>query len=243
MLYNGDCLTVMDDLINKNTKVDAIITSPPYNMRLRVHSGVYSKRVEDGSFNIKYAGYTDDLSVEEYFHFQKEFLEKALQLTDLVFYNIQFVTGNKVALMRLLGAFADKIKEIIIWDKVNAQPAMHRGTLNSQFEFVIVFQNSKPYNRSFDDFGFERGTETNIWKIKRESNKITKAGFPRELVYRIIKDFVPNAKIIMDPFMGSGTVGVVAKGLDIDFIGIELDKDTFEKAQDRMNNSVNKKLF
>ena len=29
-LYNGDCLEVMDFLISKNIKVDAIITDPPY---------------------------------------------------------------------------------------------------------------------------------------------------------------------------------------------------------------------
>lgn len=29
-LYQGDCLTVMDDLIKQGVKVDAIITDPPY---------------------------------------------------------------------------------------------------------------------------------------------------------------------------------------------------------------------
>lgn len=29
-LYKGDCLEVMDYLISKNIKVDAIITDPPY---------------------------------------------------------------------------------------------------------------------------------------------------------------------------------------------------------------------
>ena len=29
-LYNGDCLEVMDKLIERGVKVDAIITAPPY---------------------------------------------------------------------------------------------------------------------------------------------------------------------------------------------------------------------
>ena len=29
-LYNGDCLEVMDKLIERGVKVDAIITDPPY---------------------------------------------------------------------------------------------------------------------------------------------------------------------------------------------------------------------
>ena len=31
-LYNGDCLEVMDKLIEEGVKVDTIITSPPYNI-------------------------------------------------------------------------------------------------------------------------------------------------------------------------------------------------------------------
>ena len=31
-LYNGDCLQVMDELIERGVKVDAIITDPPYGI-------------------------------------------------------------------------------------------------------------------------------------------------------------------------------------------------------------------
>lgn len=31
-LYHGDCLEVMDKMIEKGVKVDAIITDPPYNI-------------------------------------------------------------------------------------------------------------------------------------------------------------------------------------------------------------------
>ena len=31
-IYNGDCLEVMDELIEQGVKVDAIITDPPYGM-------------------------------------------------------------------------------------------------------------------------------------------------------------------------------------------------------------------
>ena len=41
--------------------------------------------------------------------------------------------------------------------------------------------------------------------------------------------------IIMDPFMGSGTTGVVCKEMGRNFIGVELDKDLYEKAKDRIN--------
>ena len=223
-LYNCDCLEILQQMIEQNRKVDAIITSPPYNMNLRVHSGKYMSRWgwkgNIGHFSHKYKNYKDDLPMDKYFEFQDEFISKALQVTDLLFYNIQMITGNKVALFQLLGKYADKIKEVIIWNKCHGQPAMQTGVLNSQYEFIIVFQNSKPYNRSFDYSGFARGTETNVWDIKRERNKFIKAGFPRELIKRILNDFVPKGSTILDPFMGSCTCGLVCQELGYDFIGI-----------------------
>lgn len=237
-LYNCDCLEILQQMIEQNRKVDAIITSPPYNMNLRVHSGKYMSRWgwkgNVGHFSHKYKNYKDDLPMDKYFEFQDEFISKALQVTDLLFYNIQMITGNKVALFQLLGKYADKIKEVIIWNKCHGQPAMQTGVLNSQYEFIIVFQNSKPYNRSFDYSGFARGTETNVWDIKRERNKFIKAGFPRELIKRILNDFIPKGSTVLDPFMGSCTCGLVCQELGYDFIGIESDEEMFQIARERI---------
>lgn len=43
--------------------------------------------------------------------------------------------------------------------------------------------------------------------------------------------------IVLDPFMGTGTVGVACKKLGRNFIGIELDKETFEIAKKRIEES------
>ena len=239
-LINSNCLDVLQQMIDNNEKVDCIITSPPYNMCLRIHSGKYMSRWgwkgNVGSFSAKYEGYKDDLPMDEYFKFQDEFISKALQVTDLMFYNIQMITGNKVALLQLMGKYAEKIKEIIIWNKGYGQPAMQNGVLNSQYEFIIVFQNSKPYNRSFDTALFDRGTLSNVWDIKRERNNLIKAGFPQELVKKVLKNFVKDGSIVFDPYMGSGTTGIVCKELGYDFIGVELDKEMFDKAKERIDN-------
>ena len=241
-LYLDDCLHVMSSLLEQQIHVNAIITSPPYNMNLRINNGKYlsrcgwEKHVEE--FSTKYKNYTDDLPMDEYFDFQKKFIEKALKISDLVFYNIQMITGNKIALFKLLGYFADKIKEVIIWNKENGQPAMSNGVLNSQFEFIFVFSDSKPYNRMFDTAQFARGTETNVWNIKRERNKDHKAAFPQELVKRIIDNFTKEGDTIMDPFMGSGTTGVVCSMTGRNFIGVEIDKEYFNIAEKRIGQNL-----
>ena len=56
--------------------------------------------------------------------------------------------------------------------------------------------------------------------------------------------FPPDAKTILDPFMGSGTTGVACVQLDRKFIGIELDPDYFEIACKRIEEAYRQpKLF
>ena len=51
---------------------------------------------------------------------------------------------------------------------------------------------------------------------------------------RIVGILPPNYTVL-DPFMGSGTTGLACKLLNIDFIGIELDKEYYDIANDRIN--------
>ena len=40
-IYNEDCLTTLSRM--KNNSVDVVITSPPYNMNLRINKGKYNQ--------------------------------------------------------------------------------------------------------------------------------------------------------------------------------------------------------
>ena len=50
--------------------------------------------------------------------------------------------------------------------------------------------------------------------------------------------FLPNAKIILDPFMGSGTTGVACGHLRRKFIGIEIDPGYFDIACKRIEDAM-----
>lgn len=235
----GDCLEVLQSLETEKEKT-VIITSPPYNMNLRVRGKeTYASRgFENSSSEViatKYKNYRDDLPMEVYYSFQKQFLELALSKSNLVFYNIQMITGNKQALFKLLGDFYNKIKEVIIWDKTKGQPAVRDGCLNSRFEFIFVLSDMTPTRRRFEFANFERGKLDNLWQIKTGQHKGMKAGWPEELVEKIIKEFVPEGFTVLDPYMGSGTAGKVCKDLDYSFIGIERDEETYEMALERIN--------
>lgn len=242
-IYNSDCLEKLPK-IPTNKENTIILTSPPYNMNLRVgrlNKGYKARGFENSTSEListKYKNYRDDLPMEVYYDFQKRFLTLALEKAHTVFYNIQMITGNKVALFKLIGDFAENIKEVIIWDKLHGQPAVRDGVLNSRYEFLFVLANEAS-RRRFDNAQFQRGTLDNLWGIRVGRHKGCRAGFPTEFVEKILLSFVTKDTLVIDPFMGSGTTGVVCKRLGYDFIGIEFDQETCEYAANRIRRDSN----
>jgi site-specific DNA-methyltransferase (adenine-specific) len=236
-LTQGNCLTLMKDI--PDGSVDLVFTSPPYNMNLRIRNGKHCSRQIVKELSTKYDGYDDNLPMEDYFNFNLRAISELLRVSDLVFYNVQFLTGNKSALFRILGCFHDKVKEFIIWDKINAQPAIGEKVLNSRFEVILVLQNSHPESRKFNTAQFPRGTLQNLWQIKRGAkvDKSHGATFPEKLVELVVKNFSIEGAKVLDPFMGTGTTGVVCKKLNRAFIGIELLSKYYQIAEKRINES------
>ncbi|MBU3913289.1 MAG: site-specific DNA-methyltransferase [Nanoarchaeota archaeon] len=75
----------------------------------------------------------------------------------------------------------------------------------------------------------------NLWDITAKRH-LTKhpTEKPEELLERIILLGSKEGDTILDPFMGSGTTGVVAKRLNRNFIGIEIDEEFFDMAKERI---------
>ena len=60
------------------------------------------------------------------------------------------------------------------------------------------------------------------------------APFPLDLIERIVSS--TNAKLILDPFMGSGTTALAAKNHGRDFIGIDISPEYCKMAEQRLSN-------
>lgn len=87
------------------------------------------------------------------------------------------------------------------------------------------------------------GQRYNIWKYKvgggnMSTDKIAHqhpATFPEQLANDNIISWSNEGDTVFDPMMGSGTTGKMAKQLNRNFIGIEIDKEYFEIAKERIN--------
>lgn len=84
----------------------------------------------------------------------------------------------------------------------------------------------------------EFGQRFNIWKQspqKQKGKNVHPAPFPEKLIYDHIITWSNEKDLILDPFMGSGTAGKVAKQLNRNFIGIEINFEYFRMAKNRLN--------
>ena len=55
-------------------------------------------------------------------------------------------------------------------------------------------------------------------------------------VVHFLKPLTVENQMVLDPLMGSGTTGIAALNHNRKFIGIEIDKETFEKARGNIHN-------
>ena len=74
-----------------------------------------------------------------------------------------------------------------------------------------------------------------------QKGKVHPTQKPVELLEYLIKTYTNENETVLDNCMGSGTTGVACKNLNRNFIGIELDKDYFKIAKERIENVSNSK--
>jgi DNA modification methylase len=75
-----------------------------------------------------------------------------------------------------------------------------------------------------------------VWEINTQPfPEAHFATFPEALVERPIKASCPPNGTVIDPFMGSGTTGLVALGLARRFVGIEINPEYVALAKERMS--------
>jgi len=233
-IYHEDCLDTLKR-INDNS-IDLVVTSPPYNMNLRIRNGKYCSRQVVKEFSTKYEGFDDNMPIDEFYAFHLNVLKELLRTSSIIFYNIQIVTGSKRAFFKIIGELSDYLKDIIVWDKGYAQPAMAHKVLNRRSELILVFDANNAISRQFEKANFERGTLEDVWAIKRGKKVVNShsAVFPEELVKTIIQNFSDPNDLVYDPFMGTGTTALVARKLNRNYIGSELTQQYFDVIEQRM---------
>jgi len=78
-----------------------------------------------------------------------------------------------------------------------------------------------------------------VWTIATKPYKEAHfATFPKDLIIPMVKAGCPKGRLVLDPFMGSGTTAYVARSLGRNFIGIELSSAYISLAKKRLAQQV-----
>ena len=234
-IYNENCIDTLKRF--SDNYIDLVITSPPYNMNLRIRNNKYCSRQIVKEFSTKYEGFDDNMPIDDFYDLHSNIIRELLRVSKIIFYNIQIVTGSKRAFFKIIGEFSNQLKDIIIWDKGVSQPSMSSGVLNRQSELILIFENDNAISRKFSKYNFDRGTLGDIWKISKgkKIHKSHAAVFPEKLVSTILQNFSNVGDLVYDPFMGSGTTAKMAYLLNRNYIGSEINSNYIDIANKRIN--------
>jgi site-specific DNA-methyltransferase (cytosine-N4-specific) len=137
------------------------------------------------------------------------------------------------------------LRSDIIWHKPNCQPESVKDRVTVSHEYLFMLSKSESYYFDQDAIkeptadGKTRKNKRSIWSINTEPCKEAHfAVFPRALVQPCLLSGSPRDGLVLDPFFGSGTVGVVAIETGRRCVGIELKADYVEIARQRLRNAT-----
>jgi modification methylase len=117
------------------------------------------------------------------------------------------------------------VRQIIIWKRKGGLN-FNAGYFLPTYEVIYLIAKPKfklaPKANAYGD----------VWEFTQEMNNDHPAAFPVSLIERIVSS--TNAKIVLDPFMGSGTTAIAAINFKRNFVGIDLSPEYCEMARKRI---------
>ena len=86
---------------------------------------------------------------------------------------------------------------------------------------------------------YPNSNKRDVWTVSTSPEKEAHfACFPQKLIVDCIKAGCPENGIVLDPFMGSGTTAVVARKLNRNYVGFELNPDYQKIANRKLNREL-----
>lgn len=237
-LFQGNCLDILDTIEKKS--IDMIFADPPYflsNGGITCKSGKIDK-VDKGNWD------KVDTFKEKY-NFNKQWI---LKCKDILKDNgTIWICGsmhNIYIIGFLLEELGFRIINNITWQKTNPPPNISCRYFTHSTETIIWAKKDLKNNKHI--YNYEKMKSCNngkqmkdVWSSSTISKSEKKYGNhptqkPLWLLERIITASTNEGDIVLDPFNGSGTTGVVCKYLNRRYIGIEIEKEFFKISKNRI---------
>ena len=223
-LMKGDCLELMKTIPDES--IDLCISDIPYKLTGGGKGdGVNSKRpkgiLTDNSQLMTVPKFEDWLPE----------LYRVMKNGTHIYLMCNFKNLND--LMNKTAKVAFKHINLLVWEKNNCTPSQF---YMKNCEYTLLLR--KGASKYINDIG---GSKT-VHKFNNIiGNKIHPTEKPVELMEFYLKNSSNVGDVVLDMFMGSGSTGVACVNTNRNFIGIELDENYFNIAEQRIQESINKK--
>ena len=211
-LLQGDCLELMKDI--PDGSVDLVLTDIPYGEVNRKSNGL--RNLDKGKADIV----TFDL---------KELTEILCNKTKGSIY--MFCGTEQVSAIRATMVEKGLSTRLCIWEKTNPSPMNGQVIWLSGIECCVY---GKKKNATFNEH-----CKNTVFRFPTVRGKLHPTQKPIDLMKYLIEVSSNENDIVLDPFMGSGSTGVACLNTNRSFIGIELDKNYFDVAKERIENETN----
>ena len=220
-IHNLDCLEGLKKI--EDNFIDLIITSPPFNLGNTHHTGFK-----------KHKSYEDNMPEKDYQNWQIRVLNECFRVLkdegSLIYQHKNRISkGIQISPYEWIFKTNFIIKQEIIWinrsqnfDKIRFYPFTER----------VYWLAKNPKTKLKNTINKQDVFDWKEWKPVGTRGKHTRA-FPEKFVEDILKVF-PKSKLILDPFMGSGTVAKVCQEMKRNFIGLEINKKFIKLAEKRL---------
>jgi site-specific DNA-methyltransferase (adenine-specific) len=239
-IYHGDGIAGMERMGAKT--VDLIITDPPFAIDFTARRANYNRKA-----GRVLEGYSD-IAAKDYPAFSRAWLMQAYRV--LAPGGGAFVFSGWNNLKDILNAADDAgfvTVNHIVW-KYQFGVACKRRFVTSHYHCLYLCRDDAR-RKFYPDARYKTGERAanggslryrdleDVWIIKREywnGDIKTPTKLPRELIEKILAYTSDEGDLVLDPFLGSGQVAVVAKLNKRRYIGFEIVREYYEFAKQRL---------
>lgn len=242
-LYRGDCLRLLADM--PRDSVDCVLVDPPYSSG-GLHKGQRSRPITEkyvtSGASIEYSEFSGDARDQRsWTRWCHEWLRDCLSVTRTNRYLLAFCDWRQLPAMTDAVQWADWTWcGIVPWDKGLASRAGNTSMFRHQCEYVVWATKGGTggyTDRSGPWPGYFRCNAVPSGDRDHQSEK------PVDVLRGLLACCNPG-ETVLDCFMGSGSSGVAAVQLGLQFVGCELDAEHFDTACRRIGEEFERvKLF
>lgn len=237
-LLHGNCIDFMSDGEIEPSSVDLLITDPPYNLGNFMKSrNTNLKAMRENFFGA--AGW-DNMNYDEWLVEMERFFGCAAKLMKKGGALIMFMSLMKTeTIIQLAQKHGFYYKTTGVWHKRNPMPRnMNLHFVNSTEGWLYFVYDKRTGTFNNDGKAIHDFVETAVVPASEKSFGKHPTQKPEELIEFFLKLLTNEGDTVLDPFMGSGTSGVVARRLKRNFVGVELDDKYFANAKRRIEEAL-----